>query len=229
MKGTIDAPAPPRRRGRPRSDEIREATRRRILDAAMAEFSEKGYHSTSVDDVVRASGLSKGGFYFHFPSKDALFEALYDQCANALYERAAKAAAGEPEVLDRLAAGVRAFLHGSYEMRSAKLIFAESGGMNPVLDRKREETIGRFAAMVETELDQAMAEGTIPRMNARVLSRALVGAFSELGMEVARSKNPEEVEEVADVLIDVICFMSLSVVMPRGMERRYANENAPRD
>jgi len=32
-----------------------------------------------VDDIVRASGLSKGGFYFYFPSKEAVFEALYDE------------------------------------------------------------------------------------------------------------------------------------------------------
>jgi AcrR family transcriptional regulator len=226
MNGLIEAPAPPRPRGRPRSDQIRQATRRRILDAAQAEFSRNGFHATSVEDVVKASGLSKGGFYFHFPSKDALFAALYDECANALYERAASAAAGEPEVLDRLAAGVRGFLRGCYEMRSAKLIFAEAGGRNPVLDAKREETMDRFAGMVETELDEAIAQGTIPQVNARVMARAFVGAFSELGMEVMRSKDPAEVEEVADVLVDVICFMSLSVMVPRGMARLQSDASA---
>ena len=190
----------------------------------MAEFSANGYHGTSVDDVVKASGLSKGGFYFHFPSKDALFGALYDECANALYERAETAAARETEVLDRLATGVREFIRGCYEMRSAKLIFAEAGGMNPVLDRKREEAVGRFAALVQNELELAMAEGNIPRMNARVLARALVGAFSELGMEVVRAKDPEDVEEVADVMIDVICFMSLSAVMARAPVTEPINE-----
>ncbi|MCA1726762.1 MAG: TetR/AcrR family transcriptional regulator [Actinobacteria bacterium] len=226
---TSTEPAVKRGRGRPRSDEVREATRRRILDAALTVFSDAGYHGSSVDDVVRASGLSKGGFYFHFPSKEALFSALYDECANQLYERAATAAAGEPEVLDRLAAGVREFLRACYERRSAKLIFAEAAGMNPVLDRKREETMSRFAAMVQTELEEAMSTGTIPQMNARVLSRALVGAFSELGMEVMRSKDLAEVEEVADVLVDVICFMSLSAVMTRRAfpVTAYARTDAP--
>jgi AcrR family transcriptional regulator len=47
-------------------------TRRRILEVAAQAFAEHGYAGTSLSDVLRASGLTKGGFYFHFPSKEAL-------------------------------------------------------------------------------------------------------------------------------------------------------------
>jgi AcrR family transcriptional regulator len=47
-------------------------TRRRILEVAARAFAEHGYAGTSLSDVLRASGLTKGGFYFHFPSKQAL-------------------------------------------------------------------------------------------------------------------------------------------------------------
>jgi TetR/AcrR family fatty acid metabolism transcriptional regulator len=204
-----------RPRGRPRRDALRASTRRRILDAAGEEFSAGGYHDTSVEDIVRASGLSKGGFYFHFPSKEAVFEALYDESADALYDRVVAAASVEPDPLDRLAAGVRAFIRGCYELRSAKLIFAEAGGGNPLFDRKREQTMARFAALIETSLVKSVEQGLIPPVNTRVLARAMVGAFSELGMEVVRSKDPSEVEEVADVLVDVICLMALSAVHTR--------------
>ena len=40
-----------------------------ILDAALAEFSERGYAATTMDDIARRSGLSKGGLYAHFASK----------------------------------------------------------------------------------------------------------------------------------------------------------------
>ncbi len=164
---------------------------------------------------MRASGLSKGGFYFYFPSKEAVFEALYDELADALYDRVVTAAAAESDVLERLAAGVRAFIRGCHELRSAKLVFAEAGGMNPLLDRKREETAGRFAELIGASLAEAVDQGVIPRVNTRVLARAMVGAFSELGMEVVRTNDLREVEEVADVLVDVICFMALSAVASR--------------
>ena len=54
----------------------KESTRKRILDAAMDVFSEKGYTNALIDDIAKESDTSKGAFYFHFPSKKAIFEAL---------------------------------------------------------------------------------------------------------------------------------------------------------
>src|SRR5919107_2229536 len=50
--------------------------RRQILDAAMACFARQGYRATSMDDVVRESGLSVGAIYSYFPSKEDLFLSL---------------------------------------------------------------------------------------------------------------------------------------------------------
>ena len=47
-------------------------TRRHILDAAATAFARNGYAGTSLNDVIKDAGLTKGGFYFHFPSKEAL-------------------------------------------------------------------------------------------------------------------------------------------------------------
>lgn len=49
-----------------------------ILATALAVFAEKGFAKASMNDVVRASGLSKGGVYWHFKSKDALITAIFD-------------------------------------------------------------------------------------------------------------------------------------------------------
>jgi len=52
--------------------------RAQILAAAMACFARQGYHATSMDDVVRESGLSVGAIYSYFPSKEDLFLAICD-------------------------------------------------------------------------------------------------------------------------------------------------------
>jgi AcrR family transcriptional regulator len=56
--------------------------RAQILSAAMACFARQGYHATSMDDVVRESGLSVGAIYSYFASKEDLFLALSDDRAN---------------------------------------------------------------------------------------------------------------------------------------------------
>jgi AcrR family transcriptional regulator len=60
------------------SDKKREDRRQQILEAALACFSEDGFHQTGMADIVKRSGLSHGAVYLYFQSKDDLIEALAD-------------------------------------------------------------------------------------------------------------------------------------------------------
>ena len=55
-----------------------EETRARIIESAIKLFSNRGYDTASVDDICAEAGMSKGAFYHHFESKQALFLALLD-------------------------------------------------------------------------------------------------------------------------------------------------------
>jgi AcrR family transcriptional regulator len=55
-----------------------EATRRRILDAATAEFAERGIAGARVDRIAQVAGVNKAQIYAHFASKDELFDAAFD-------------------------------------------------------------------------------------------------------------------------------------------------------
>jgi TetR/AcrR family transcriptional regulator, transcriptional repressor for nem operon len=66
------------------SPEHKQATRRKILDAALVVFRREGFEGAGVDAVMAEAGLTAGGFYAHFKSKEALFaEALVDALQNA--------------------------------------------------------------------------------------------------------------------------------------------------
>ena len=54
-----------------------EERRERVLDAAVTLINRYGYDKTTVDDIAREAGVSKGAVYLHFRSKDALFEDLF--------------------------------------------------------------------------------------------------------------------------------------------------------
>src|SRR5208337_3926131 len=63
----------------------RERTRAKILRAACRVFRRQGYHAAGVDKVMEEAGLTAGGFYAHFASKEALLaEALAPAAAGAL-------------------------------------------------------------------------------------------------------------------------------------------------
>ena len=55
------------------------ATRLKLLDAARDVIRTKGYAATTVDDICAAAGVTKGGFFHHFPSKEQLGIAAIEQ------------------------------------------------------------------------------------------------------------------------------------------------------
>ena len=63
-----------------------EMTRDRILDAAQAQVMERGFAATSVDAIQASAGISRGTFFYHFPSKDALARALIERYARQDHE-----------------------------------------------------------------------------------------------------------------------------------------------
>ena len=74
-----------------------------VLVAARKQFTETGYHGTSVDDLSRATGLSKGSLYGAFGDKQTLFHRVFDDyCADAEALAAARVDGPEDEALLRL-------------------------------------------------------------------------------------------------------------------------------
>ena len=53
--------------------EKRRARREQILDAAFNTFARRGYRDTAMDEIAAAAETSKGGVYFHFATKEAIF------------------------------------------------------------------------------------------------------------------------------------------------------------
>jgi len=56
-----------------------ELTRRKVIEKSLQLFSVKGYFNTSVSDILQATGLTKGGLYCHFKSKEEVWRAVYEE------------------------------------------------------------------------------------------------------------------------------------------------------
>jgi AcrR family transcriptional regulator len=74
---------------------------RRLLDAGLRVFAERGYHAARVDDIVRAAETSHGTFYLYFTNKEDLLRALAVDCAHDLTEMAGTIGPIEPDATGR--------------------------------------------------------------------------------------------------------------------------------
>ena len=87
-------------------------TRGRILKAAARLFRESGYDGVGVDAIMNEAGLTAGGFYSHFSSKESLFaEAMATALAPKSSSRAARASSDNPDALGSLIKGYLSRTH----------------------------------------------------------------------------------------------------------------------
>src|SRR3954449_12888489 len=96
-----------------------EERRTGILDAALAVFSERGYHDAAIDEIAGEAGVSKALIYEHFASKQELYANLLESHASELSDRLAAAVAGVEGSELRLETGLDAFFRFVEERREA--------------------------------------------------------------------------------------------------------------
>ncbi len=167
-------------------------TRERILDAALDIFATHGYHDTRLDDIVDEAKTSKGSIYFYFPNKERLFLALVDQFAALLERRVTEAIELQPQgSIERVRAALITVLEtfGKYR-RPAKILLVQAVGLGSAFEKKRLEVTDRFAAMIRTYLDDAIAEGHIPPIDTVVVAHAWMGAIYNVVIQWVLTGDP---------------------------------------
>jgi AcrR family transcriptional regulator len=156
-------------------------TRTRILEAAVKVFATKGYHNTKVDDIVSESSTSKGSFYFYFPSKQDIFLALSDTFADLLESKITQAMEKEAHGMQQMDSALRSSLGLFTQYRGlAKIALVQAVGLGAVFEERRRAINNRLTTLIQTRLELAAADGSIPPLQAEITARAWVGALNEV-------------------------------------------------
>jgi AcrR family transcriptional regulator len=107
----------------------------RLLDAAERLVSEVGAGHLTLEAVARAAGVSKGGLLYHFPSKEALLQAMIDRHLRAIGTRIASLESDGRSAAERLSDRVRMRLECGGERRSVGAALIAACAVNPALMR----------------------------------------------------------------------------------------------
>jgi AcrR family transcriptional regulator len=170
--------------------------RQRLLDAALAVFTEHGYSDTAIDQVAKASATSKGGLYFHFPSKQALFLALLDESGDALLHRVATAMQDIQDPLARGEGALHEVLRAFGEHRLlARLLLIEAVGAGKEFDNKLNDFHSAFATLIADCLDEAVRSGQIAPLNTKIAAYAWYGAVNHVVLRWLLTGEPKRLED----------------------------------
>lgn len=151
------------------------ATRQRLLDAAVAEFGEKGFHAASVSAITSRAGIGQGTFYIYFVSKDACYEVAAESTSRAL-RRALLRGFGTLGLEDGLRASFAAYFDFCAEQRLAMRALGEALFVAPELWRAHmERLVHCYADLLDRHASQRNA-----RDDRDLESQAIVGALQNV-------------------------------------------------
>lgn len=173
--------ARPSRDPPPRWRRRAEARPEEILDAALAEFTERGFDAARMEDVARRAGLSKGGVYLYFESKEALLKALIEAKIAPIAQNAkavASAGADDPMAALRMLATAAAVRFADPKVFAVpRLVIGLSGRFPEIAAYYRTQVVDVARAALESLIAAAVAKGQLRRVDPRAAVRAFIGPF----------------------------------------------------
>jgi AcrR family transcriptional regulator len=158
--------------------ERREATRAAIVKAAKRLFGERGFAGTTMDNVATAANVAKGAVYHHFETKEALFEAVFDEVSQDLVAEVDRVARSEKDALTAMAAGTQAYFAACAKDATGQIILRDGPAVLG-WERWREIDARHFGGGFPLAIARAMDDGLIARQPVEPLSRLLLGAVTE--------------------------------------------------
>ena len=179
-------------------------TLRKILDAALQEFGEKGFSEGSIVGITSRARVALGTFYTYFDSKEAVFQELVRDMSGQVRDHVAPALQSASGTLEAEGLALQSFLEFVVTHRQVYRIIDEAEFVDPEGFRKHYVTTAeRIAARLQSGKEKGEVVKTESPLATEVEAWAIMGMNVFLGLRfgVWGEDSPEEVTRVANQLI----------------------------
>ena len=178
-----------------------EQTRQEIIRKAAPIFNQKGYDGAALSDLMRVTGLEKGGIYRHFESKQELAEQAFDHAWKLALDTRFEGTEGIPNSVDRLKQIIR-----NFRDRRSRLVAGgcpllntaiDSDDGNPGLRAKARQALGSWLDRLESTAKEGQRRNEIRSdIDSKTLA-TLIAMTLEGSLMVGRLQRNEEPVDVA--------------------------------
>ena len=195
---------------------LREERRERVLRAAMRVFAQKGYHATSVGDIIQQAKIARGTFYLYFENKHQIFEAILEMALRGLVKQLhhIELTPESPPPLQQLRDNVSriiAFLLSERELTQILLRHAE--GMDVEFDRRLSEFYETIIELIQGVLRTGQLMALVRPCNRQIVAACILGSVKEV---VARlTSGAKQVPDI-DVVVEEIVSFGLRGIFSNG-------------
>jgi AcrR family transcriptional regulator len=161
----------------------REERREQVLRSAMEVFAHKGYHATSVGDIIKRAQIARGTFYLYFETKRQIFEAILEMALQGLVGRLHRIELSpqSPPPLEQLRANVGrviAFLLSEREL--TQILLRHADGLDADFDRRLSEFYDTVMNLIEGVLRAGQLMALVRPCDRRIVAACILGSIKEV-------------------------------------------------
>ena len=187
-----------------------EQTRERILARSTQLFNRQGYFGASLTDIMRETGLEKGGIYNHFSSKEQLALEAFDYAYGLVQERVRQALAGKRNAIERLLAIVSVFqgivedppVAGGCPILNTAI---EADDANETLRDRARAAMDSWRTTIHRVVNKGIERQEIrPGINADEVASILIATLEGAIMLSSLYKDPIHMQRAADHIVHYI-------------------------
>lgn len=161
----------------------RQERREQVLCSAMEVFAHKGYHATSVGDIIKRARIARGTFYLYFENKHQIFEAILEMALQGLVSRLQRIELSpqSPPPLEQLRANVSrviAFLLSERDLTQILLRHAE--GLDAEFDRRLSAFYDTVMDLIDGVLRAGQQMALVRSCDRRIVAACILGSVKEV-------------------------------------------------
>ena len=170
-------------------------TKRKIFETSMKLFAEKGYDATSIEEITATVGVAKGTLYYHFSSKEEIFQFLVEEGVKLLTNSITIKTAKLTNSLDKIKAIVLIELKVLVKYESfMTIILSEIWGTGSRSKMCR-DYVFEYIQMIQEIVEEGMKKGEIIEADPNVIASGIFGfVCSSLIYKLRREKSIELLE-----------------------------------
>lgn len=163
-------------------------TAERLVEIASEVFCQRGYSSATTQEIIDIAGVTKGALYHHFPSKPALFEAVYRRAESEMGERIQAASTQKKDPFEQLKAGCFTYIECCAEEKLHRILRLDGPsalGAEKWRDIDREFGADRLLPFIKSLTQDRVIK--VP--SAEAFTYQLTGAMNEATFWIAQQDN----------------------------------------
>jgi len=182
-------------------------TRQNIIEKSLQLFCVKGYYHTSINDILEATGLTKGGLYGHFTSKEDIWYAVYDEALGIWRQVVFKGIQSHSSPLER----IQTFIENDIKNKLGNDIFAggcffhsmlvELSGQSVAMSKHILAGFMQLAGLLCNWLEQADQQGMLKQgLNFKEIANYIIISLNGAAALYASSRDPAILEHTVSQL-----------------------------